>query len=378
VRTRGPSHHPAGHPNLYLHETGIVAKSSIERAPFGTLPSGEAVERFTLRSGEMEVGVSEYGGAILSLRVPDRDGRMADVVLGFDRLDDYVADQKYFGALIGRYANRIAGARFSLDGREYLLPVNNGANHLHGGPNGFHKVVWAAEPFTEDGGTGIRLVYDSPDGEEGYPGTLRVEVVYRLAGDGALEIGYAARTDRPTPVNLTQHTYFNLTGDPSRDVVEHELQLDAGRITPVDEGLIPTGELAPVDGTPFDFRTPVAIGARIGAPDPRLRQAGGYDHNFVLSHPEGVLGRAARVREPRSGRVLEVHTTEPGLQLYSGNYLDGTAVGKGGVAYAWRSGLCLEPQHFPDSPNQPAFPGTILRPGERYASRTVWRFGVDD
>jgi aldose 1-epimerase len=354
-----------------------LENSSIDRAPFGTLPSGAPVERYTLRNGGMEVGVSPYGGAILSVRVPDRDGRSGDVVLGFDRLVDYVADQAYFGALIGRYANRIGGARFRLDGREYVLPANDGANHLHGGGGGFHKAAWDAEPFRENGSVGVRLRYTSPDGEEGYPGTLRAEVAYRLAADHALVIDYAAETDRPTPVNLTQHTYFNLTADPAHDVLGHELQLDAEHITPVDGGLIPTGELAPVEATAFDFRAPTPIGAQIEAPDPRLRQAGGYDHNFVLTHPAGVLARAARVRDPRSGRVLEVHTTEPGLQFYSGNYLDGTVTGKGGATYGWRSGFCLEPQHFPDSPNQPAFPPSILHPGERYTSRTVWRFGVD-
>lgn len=353
-----------------------MGDTSIERAPFGT-HDGQALERFTLRNGGVEVEVGQYGGVILAIRVPDRDGRVGDVVLGFDRLEDYVADQAYFGALIGRYANRIGGGRLRVDGREYALPVNNGANHLHGGPEGFHKRVWSAEPFRENGSVGVRLAYDSPDGEQGYPGTLRARVTYRLTADGALEIDYGATTDRPTPVNLTQHTYFNLAGDPAADVLGHELQLDADRITPVDDGLIPTGELADVAGTPFDFRAPAPIGARIDAEDAWLRQGGGYDHNFVLTHPAGVLARAARVREPRSGRVLEVHTTEPGLQFYSGNYLDGTAKGKDGAAYGWRSGFCLEPQHFPDSPNHPAFPGTILRPGGEYASRTVWRFSVD-
>jgi aldose 1-epimerase len=354
-----------------------LENASIERAPFGTLPSGTAVERFTLRNGGVEMEVSAYGGIILALRVPDRDGRAGDVVLGLDRLADYVDDQAYFGALIGRYANRIARARFTLDGREHRLRANNGDNHLHGGPRGFHKVPWSAEPFRDDGSVGVRLAYTSPDGEEGYPGTLDVHVTYRLTGEGAVEIGYGARTDRATPVNLTQHTYFNLSADPARDVTGHELQLDAEHITPVDGGLIPTGELAPVAGTAFDFRAPTPIGARIAEPDPRLTQPGGYDHNFVLAHPAGTLARAARVREPGTGRVLEVHTTEPGLQFYSGNYLDGTIQGKDGAAYGWRSGLCLEPQHFPDSPNQPAFPSTILRPGEEYASRTVWRFGTD-
>lgn len=357
--------------------TAAVDAAGVERAPFGTLADGRGVEVFTLRAGRLEGRVSAYGGALVSLRVPDRDGRPGDVVLGFDDLRAYEEDRGYFGAVIGRYANRIGGARFRLDGREHRLPANDGANHLHGGPRGFHKVLWEAEPFREDGGAGVRLRHLSPDGEEGYPGTLRAEVAYRLTPSGELVVDYGGEADRATPVCLTQHTYFNLTGDARRDVLGHELQLFAGRFTPVDGGLIPTGELAPVAGTAFDFRAPTEIGARIEDGDPRLRQAGGYDHNFVLDHPAGVLGLAARVREPESGRVLEVETTEPGMQLYSGNYLDGSARGKGGVAYGHRSGFCLEPQHFPDSPNQPAFPSAILRPGERYASRTVYRFLTD-
>jgi aldose 1-epimerase len=354
-----------------------LENTSIERAPFGTLADGTEIERFTLRNGGVEVEASSYGGVILAVRVPDREGTPGDVVLGFDRLQAYVDDRAYFGALIGRYANRIGGARFSLDGREHRLPANDGANHLHGGPNGFHKVAWAAETFREDGDVGVRLAYTSADGEEGYPGTLRAAVTYRLTAEGTLRIDYAARTDQPTPVSLTQHTYFNLSGDAATEVTGHLLQLDADAITPVDAGLIPTGERAPVEGTPFDFRTPAAIGGRIEDADPRLRQAGGYDHNFVLAEEAGTLRRAARVVEPRSGRVLEVHTTEPGLQFYSGNYLDGTVTGKGAVAYRWRSGFCLEPQRFPDSPNQPSFPSPILRPGEEYTSRTEYRFGVD-
>lgn len=363
---------------------GRVTGAAVTRFAFGTLPDGRAVDGFTLRNARgMEVRVAGYGGAILSVKVPDRQGRPGDVVLGFDRLDQYVADRAYFGALIGRYANRIRGGRFRLDGREYALPVNDGANHLHGGPGGFHKVAWDAEPFDDDGhGTGVRLRHTSPDGEEGYPGTLDVEVIYRLTEDNELVIDYRARTDAATPVNLTQHTYFNLTGDPSKDVLGHELELFADRFTPVDGGLIPTGELAPVDGTPFDFRRAAPLGARIGEADPRLVQAGGYDHNFVLDGDGngdgdgGAPALAARVRDPGSGRVLEVLTTEPGMQFYSGNYLDGSTRGKGGQAYGYRSGFCLEPQRFPDSPNQPAFPPTILHPGETYHSRTVYRFGV--
>ena len=361
-----------------MSTSGAQHGPGIERALFGHLPDGTAVERLALRGASgLEMEVSGYGGTILALRTPDRRGRHADVVLGFDRLQDYVADQAYFGALIGRFANRIRAGRFRLDGHEYALPVNDGGNHLHGGPGGFHKVAWRAEPFRENGTVGVRLERVSPDGEQGYPGALQVEVTYRLTLEGALVIDYAAETDRPTPVSLTQHTYFNLSGDPARDVLGHELELHADRFTPVDGGLIPTGELAPVAGTPFDFRTPAPIGARIADGDPRLRQAGGYDHNFVVANGGAPLAPAARVHEPVSGRVLEMFTTEPGMQFYSGNYLDGASVGKGGQPYGYRCGFCLEPQKFPDSPNHPEFPPCILRPGQRYASRTVYRFGVE-
>jgi aldose 1-epimerase len=348
-----------------------VETAGVSRSAFGRLETGEEVALFTLRSGRgMEARVAAYGGVLASLRVPDRDGRMGDVVLGFDTLDGYVADTAFFGALIGRYANRIRGGRFTLDGREHALPVNNGANHLHGGPGGFHKVLWTAGPLAY-GEIGVALTHTSPDGDQGYPGTLTARVVYRLTEENELVVEYSATTDAPTPVCLTQHTYFNLTGDPSRPITGHELMLEADRYTPVDETLIPTGERAEVAGTPFDFRAPTPIGARIGEV-----KGGGYDHNFVL-RGDGGLTLAARVREPSTGRVLEVRTTEPGMQFYSGNYLDGSVRGKGGVAYGHRSGFCLEPQHFPDSPNQPSFPPAILRPGEEYRSRTVYRFGVD-
>jgi aldose 1-epimerase len=353
------------------------SRRPIERTLFGHLPDGSPVERFALRGASgMEMEVIGYGGAIVSLRVPDREGRPGDVVLGFDRLEGYVADRFYIGALIGRFTNRIGGGRFRLDGREYALPVNDGGNHLHGGPGGFHKVLWRVEPLEESGTVGVRLDYLSPDGEQGYPGNLDVTVTYRLTQEGALVIDYAAETDRPTPVSLTQHTYFNLSGDPARDVLGHELELHADRFTAA-EDLIPTGELASVAGTPFDFRRPATIGARIGDADPRLAAVGGYDHNFVLSDGGAPLRSAARVHEPVSGRVLELFTTEPGLQLYSGNYLDGGLVGKGGQPYGYRRGFCLEPQKFPDSPNHPEFPNSILRPGERYTSRTVYRFSTE-
>ena len=345
---------------------------TVERTPFGEL-NGSVVEVFTLTSPDgAEVRVMPYGGIILSVRVPDRDGRLEDVVLGFDSLGEYVDDPAYFGALIGRHANRIRGGRFSLDGREYQLPVNNGENHLHGGPRGFHKVLWSARPLDD----GVALEYTSPDGDEGYPGTLRATVTYRWTAGHALSVDYEAETDAATPVNLTQHTYFNLSGDPEREILGHLLQLNADRFTPVDDGLIPTGEVARVDSTPFDFRQPCPMGARIGQKHPQFDAPGGYDHNFAL-RGDGSLSMAARVVEPRSGRVLELHTTEPGVQFYSGNFLNGEAVGKGGIPYEHRCGFCLEPQHFPDAPNQPAFPSTILRPGEQYTSRTVYRFGVD-
>lgn len=350
--------------------------SRIERAPFGTLPGGEAVEVFTLANANgVRVRVIGYGGAVVSVHTPDRDGVMGDVVLGCDTLADYVASEFYLGALIGRCANRIARGRFTLDGREHRLPVNNGPNHLHGGPHGFHRALWHVTPVDSADGVAIRLAYTSADGEQGYPGELRTWVTYTLTDADELIVDFLAVTDRATPVNLSQHVYWNLSGDASRDVLAHELTLNADAITPVDADLIPTGELALVEGTAFDFRTPVEIGARIGWRDPQLEQGGGYDHNFVL-RGEG-LKLAAHVRDPANGRTLTLRTTEPGVQLYSGNFLDGTTRGKGGQPIGHRTGLCLEPQHYPDSPNQPRFPSVILRPGEEHRSRSVYRFGVD-
>lgn len=354
-----------------------MSKATVQRSPFGTLADGTPVEAFTLTlPSAMEARVSAFGGALVSLRVPDRDGRMDDVVLGYDTLDGYVGDTSYLGALIGRHANRIANSRFALDGHEYHLTPNDGDNQLHGGPGGFHKRVWDAAPVENDEGAGVELRLTSEDGDQGYPGTVHVRVLYLLAHDGELRVEYEAETDRATVLSLTQHSYWNLSGDPTRDILAHEIQLDAGQITPVGPTLIPTGELAPVDGTPFDFRRAHAIGARIEEDDEQLARAGGYDHNFVVRGGGGSLARAARVTDPASGRTLEVHTTAPGIQFYSGNFLDGAAVGKNGVRYGRRSGFCLEPQQFPDAPNQPAFPPTTLRPGERYTSRIVFRFGI--
>jgi galactose mutarotase-like enzyme len=335
-------------------------------------------DSYTLtNAGGMRVKVLTYGGIIQSIEVPDSHGRVGDVVLGFDSLGGYRKDSPYFGAIVGRYANRIARGKFTLDGKEYTLAVNNGVNALHGGLKGFDKVTWDAEPFQRGDSSGVMLSYVSPDGEEGYPGTLRVRVRYTLTGANELVVDYEATTDRATPINLSQHTYFNLSAGQSPDILGQVLQIDASRFTPVDSTLIPTGALAPVAGTPFDFRQPVAIGARIGNDDPQLGIAGGYDHNFVLNAgPGGAPAHAARVVDPGSGRTLDVFTDQPGLQFYSGNFLDGTIHGKGGKIYAHRGGFCLETQHFPDSPNHPGFPSTILRPGSTYRTRTVYRFGL--
>ena len=350
--------------------------SRVAVAPFGTTPDGDAASVYTLANARgMEVRATDYGGIILSIRVPDRDGAFDNVALGFDTLAPYTADgSPYFGALVGRVANRIAGGRFWLDGQEHTLAVNDGPNSLHGGDRGFDKRLWSAHPFETDVAAGLVLTRVSPDGEEGYPGALDVTVTYTLTDDDALVIDYHATTDRATPVNLTQHTYVNLAGH--GDVLGHELTVDASAFTPVDAALIPTGEVRPVAGTPFDFRRPHAVGERIGADDEQLRLGGGYDHNWVLDGGPG-LRRAARLAEPMGGRVLEVWTTEPGLQVYSGNVLDGSVAGADGRAHGYRSGLALETQHFPDSPNQPGFPSTILRPGETYRSQTAFRFSTD-
>ena len=345
-----------------------------QRSPFGTLPDGQAVDVYTLTNANgLELKAIGYGGIITSLRVPDRNGRLDDIVLGFDRLDDYLRDHPFFGAIIGRYGNRIARGQFTLDGKTYKLATNNGPNHLHGGTRGFDKVMWKVEPAGKNALTFSRV---SADGEEGYPGNLRVQVTYTLTDKNELQVDYLATTDKPTPVNLTQHSYFNLAGQASGDILGHQLMLNADRYTPVDETLIPTGKLAPVAGTPFDFTRPTAIGARINDPDPQLKNGQGYDHNWVLNRKDAGLQPASRVVEPRTGRTLDIATTEPGIQFYAGNFLDGKLTGKGGAVYNRRTGFCLETQHFPDSPNQPSFPSTILKPGQEYRSRTVFTFGV--
>ena len=354
------------------------ASTTVRRAPFGAMPDGTPIEVFTLKNrAGVEVRAITYGGIVVSVRVPDRTGSLDDVVLGYDTLDGYLSNNApYFGAIIGRYGNRIAKGRFVLDGRTRILATNNGPNHLHGGLKGFDKVVWRGDPARSGEGAAVVFTRTSPDGEEGYPGALTVRVGYTLTDHSALVVDYQATSDAPTVVNLTQHSYFNLAGQGAHDILGHQLQIDADRYTPVDATLIPTGELAPVEGTPFDFRAPTAIGARIGADHPQIRNGLGYDHNFVLREGSAGLRHAARVAEPTTGRTLDVATTEPGLQFYAGNFLDGTITGKAGRVYRRRYGFCLETQHFPDSPNQPGFPSTVLRPGEAYRSQTVFTFGV--
>jgi aldose 1-epimerase len=348
------------------------AGPDVKREAFGTV-DGRAVEQFTLTNKNgIEVKAITYGGIITSIKTPDRTGAMGDIVLGFDSLDGYLAGHPFFGALVGRYGNRIAKGRFTIDGVEYKLATNNGPNHLHGGVKGFDKQVWDAAIVP--GQMAVKFTYTSADGEEGYPGRLAVEVAYSLNDNNALSVDYLARTDKATHVNLTQHSYFNLAG--AGDILGHELTIDADRYTPVDAGLIPTGDLATVEGTPFDFRKSTAIGARIDRPQPQLKIGGGYDHNFVLNGNAGTLRRAARVVEPKTGRTLEVSTTEPGVQFYTGNFLNGKLSGKG-RSYERRSGFCLETQHFPDTPNQPNFPTTLVKAGQQYSSKTVFTFGVN-
>jgi aldose 1-epimerase len=354
-----------------------TARLSISRNPFGKSPTGESVDLFTLTNvNGLVVKITNFGGIITEIHAPDKHGEFTDVNLGFDQIEPYYKDSPYFGALIGRFGNRIAQGKFTLDGISYQLATNNGSNHLHGGVVGFDKVVWNAATFETENSVGIRLKYLSVDGDQGYPGNLDVTVVYELTNANEILVKFHAVTDKATPVNLTQHAYFNLAGKGS-DILDHEVMINADRFTAIDGGAIPTGELPLVADTPFDFRTPRRVGERINQEHPQLKNGNGYDHNFVLNkaHPK-ELSLAARVREVNSGRVLEVYTQEPGVQFYSGNWMDGSLTGKG-WHYTRRCGLCLEPQHFPDSPNQPQFPNTILRPGEEYTSVMSYTFLVE-
>jgi len=351
----------------------------MNKQAFGSTADGQPVDIYTLTNKNgMQASVITYGGILTRLQTPGRAGQLDDVVLGFDDLASYLKGHPYMGAIVGRYGNRIGNARFTLDGIEYKLAANNGPNALHGGLKGFDKVVWQARDASDAQAERLELRYLSKDGEEGYPGNLSVTVVYSLTDQNELRIDYSATTDKDTVVNLTNHSYFNLGGSSEPDILGHELTLYADRFTPVDKTLIPTGELRSVEGTPFDFRKPALVGARINQKDEQLGFGGGYDHNFVLSSGGGSLALAARVREPKSGRVMEVLTTEPGIQFYTGNFLDGSLTGRGGRVFTKRSGLCLETQHFPDSPNKPAFPSTELKPGQKYQTTTVYRFSVSD
>jgi len=336
-----------------------------------SLPDGTPVEIFTLSDGTVEARIMSFGAIIVSLKTPDRKGKMEDIVLGFDTADEYVANShNFYGAVIGRYANRIAQGAFPLEGKNYSLPKNNGENTLHGGPNGFYNVLWKAKQIDN----GVELTYLSKDGEEGFPGNLAATVRYTLE-KGALRVAYSATTDKSTVVNLTQHSYFNLGGQGKGDILGHQLILHASKFTPVDAGLIPTGEIKSVASTPFDFLKATRIGERIEAKDEQLKLGGGYDHNWVLDDSKGKLKEAAEVYEPNSGRLMKISTTEPAIQFYSGNFLTG-AKGKGGVSYPFRSALCLETQHYPDSPNHPAFPSTELKPGQKYDTVTVFSFSA--
>jgi aldose 1-epimerase len=348
---------------------------------FGKLPDGREVHLFSLvNAAGFRADIIDYGGIVVRLLAPDRAGHFADVTLGFDQLGDYLTRSATFGAIVGRVANRISGAKFSIDGQSYSITPNSGSPEapatIHGGRHGFDKVLWTATPLTDEGQPALHLHYTSADGEEGFPGKVEVEVLYTVTADNSLRIDYTATTTRPTPINLTNHAYFNLKGEGDGDVLGHELQLRAGRYTPAKAGLIPTGEIVPVSGTPFDFTRPHLLGERIGATHPQLQLAHGYDHNFVLDSTDGSLALAAIAREPSSGRVLEVFTTEPGVQLYTANWMNDPRGGKAHRAYVLHGGFCLETQHFPDSINQPTFPSTVLRPGKTFRSTTVYRFST--
>ncbi len=360
-----------GKPENKAKETSEKGKTKmmIEKKDFGSLPDGQKIDLYILKDpGGMKAAITNYGAILVSLEVPDQNNEFADITLGYDDLKGYLEETPYFGATVGRYANRIKGAVFTLNGKTYHLAKNDNNNHLHGGTKGFDKRVWNAEPFENEDSAGIIFRYLSPDGEEGYPGNLSCTVTYTLTNNNELRIDYEAETDQATPVNLTHHSYFNLKGQGNGDILGHELYINADKYTPVDEELIPTGEILSVKSTPFDFTKPTAIGERIE------QVPGGYDHNFVLNGEQGTLRLAARVLEPESGQVMEILTTEPGIQFYSGNFLDGSIKGKSGKIYEKHYGFCLEPQHFPDSPNHPEFPSTVLEPGDKYSTTTVFRF----
>jgi aldose 1-epimerase len=351
-------------------------KVNVKKEAYGKMPDGTPVDLYTLTNANgMQAGIITYGGIVVSLTAPDRNAKYADVVLGMDSLAGYQAEAAFFGALIGRYGNRIGGGHFTLNGKTYQLPKNDGDNTLHGGAKGFDKHVWTAKEVSREGGPSVELSYVSKDGEEGFPGTLISKVVYTLTNKNELNIDYTATTDKDTVVNLTNHSYFNLAGQGEGDILQHQVTIYADNFTPVDKGLIPTGQIKPVKGTPFDFTIATAIGARIGQQDEQLVFGKGYDHNWVLN-PGSGMKKAAEVYEPKSGRVMEVLTMEPALQFYTGNFLDGTIKGKGGMPYPRRGAFCMETQHYPDSPNKPSFPSTMLKPGQTYHTATMYRFSA--
>ena len=360
-----------------MTEGSRTVVDSIIGRPFGTMPDGRDVGLYLLANDNgMRVSVTDYGGIVTSLTAPDSRGRLADIVLGFDTFEAYLEGHPYLGAIVGRYANRIGNGTFTLDGRQYVLSRNSAGHHLHGGISGFDKVLWQAAAMAAEAGPQLLLSYVSRHGEEGYPGRLDVAVTYTLTNENEFRIDCRATTDAPTHVNLTHHSYFNLAGPTARDILDHVIAIDADRFTPVDDGLIPTGELRDVAGTPMDFRSPFPVGARIDDDDEQLHFGGGYDHNWVLNRAGAALSFAARVSDPTTGRILEVFTTEPGVQFYTGNFLDGTLTGKQGTVFRRRCAFCLEAQHFPDSPNRPEFPTTVLRPGQVYETTTLYRFRV--
>jgi aldose 1-epimerase len=362
---------------LLSFTSSAVEKSMIEKTPFGKLPDGREVFLYTLTNASgCKVGIINYGAIVRSIVVPDKDGKFQDVVLGYDSLQGYIQDKSYFGAIVGRYGNRIARGRFRLDGKEYQLTINDGENHLHGGKKGFFKAYWDATIVDDTLQPSLALTLTSPDGDEGYPGTVTVTVTYTLTSTDELRIDYKGTTDKETILNPTHHSYFNLSGDLNNTILDELLTIEADSITPVDRELIPTGAIIPVAGTPMDFRTPKTIGSRINESYEQLLFGRGYDHNWVLRDYSGKVRRAAEVYDPRSGRLMTVFTDQPGLQFYSGNFLDGTIKGKDGVVYKHRSGLCLEAQHFPDSPNKPNFPSVVLKPGEVYHQTTIYQFST--
>lgn len=365
--------------NLISCSKKKTAPMKIEHQPFGKTEDGSAVDLYTLTNAHgMKVKITNYGGIVTSILVPDKNGKQGDVVLGHDNLEGYLKANPYFGCIVGRFGNRIARGKFTLNEKTYSLATNNDLNHLHGGIKGFDKVVWSSKEMKGKDTVGLELTYMSKDGEEGYPGNLSVKVIYTLTNENAVRIDYEATTDQPTVCNLTNHTYFNLKDAGASPILDHELMLDADYLTPVDSTLIPTGKLQPVAGTPFDFKIPTAIGARINADNEQIKFGLGYDHNLVLNGKAGELRMAGKLIETTTGRVVKVWTTEPGIQFYSGNFLDGSITGKNGTVYHYRHGLCLETQHYPDSPNQSSFPSTVLNPGEKYQTTTVYKFLVEE